>query len=144
MNTRFLHPSEILDYFEKGILKDDLDNCEAIGFGSISDLLNICEEFKKLKLKILKEVLQKRYEALKIEQNGQILGGKAHIIKLDQEKLFDSLFDKTDGKKIWEKIHRKQEPTESIRLLTLKFIDDISSWWGEEVYQEALFSISPK
>lgn len=144
LNYRFFHPYEIKDYFEKGKLKDDLENWKSIGFGSISDLLNICEEYKKLNLNVEKSILIKRFEELEIEQNGQLLDGKIHIVDLDQEKLFNSLFDKTDGIKIWEEINPNQQPKESIRLLTLKFIDDISSWWGEDVYQEVLNSLIPR
>lgn len=134
MLTRFFTPVEYIDYFKRGELKDDLLNGGVIAIGSIADLLDICEAYKKGGLKISGGELHQKFSAF---EASVIKEGFVFIVDLDQEGLSTALFEKDNEMvELWQQAaNRGISPKQSIRCLTLKIADD-SAWWSENVYEE--------
>ncbi|HHC24179.1 MAG TPA: hypothetical protein ENK58_02005 [Desulfobacterales bacterium] len=139
MITRFFTPSEIADYFERGELKADLLNDEIMGICSVADFLDICEAYKKGKLRISShKELNERFDAFDKLPEGPVEKGLVFIVNLDQDKLSSALFERDDGNVVglWDQAATRHiSPKRSLRYLTLRTNDD-SAWWGEDVYLE--------
>lgn len=135
MLTRFFTPVEVIDYFERGVLEEDLLDGRTIAIGSIADLLDICEAYKKGNLNISGMELQGRFDAFNA---GPIQGGAVFIIDLDQDNLSSALFERESGIVVglWDQATRRSiSPRRSIRYLTLRITDDVI-WWPEDVYRQ--------
>ena len=101
-----------------------------INICSIADLINLCEASKKGKSKTPVTILQKQLQ--KLVNHDDIF-----IAELDEWRLFNTLFN-TEGDELsfWDKgSNRYQEPSMSLRHLTLRKNDD-TAWWDMEVYEE--------
>lgn len=128
MKSRFVTYNELLIYFTKRKLRDDLLNMNTVGISSISDFLYITEQPKK-NAKCNFDIMQ-CCEAFKSDicENGII-----HVAELDKDTLEEAIFTDNDEEIIlWnEAIKSFIEPRHSVTYLVLKKTP--STWWDEDI-----------
>lgn len=135
MRDKFITPNDLKEFFIQGKMGGEYVGGNYISIGSIGDLLDICESYKKGKIKINREKLMERYDELMVNPNGPIKRGTLFIIDLEQDNLAEALFEKEGGlvHDLWSQAANKHiSPRRSIRRLTIR-ITGGSTWWSENV-----------
>jgi hypothetical protein len=123
MNTKYLSKNPLEKYLNK---EDQEIDDKTIFITSISDLIEVIETNNKRPSSEL--------NCADICRNLEPYtnSGKIHIAELDQEKLYNNLFED----EIWQKFsNAKENPLQIVRYLSLRKFDE-SVWWTESIFDE--------
>jgi len=130
-----MKPSDLKIFFENGLIsRDCLDGKEILVF-SIADLLHICEDCKKGKLRASPSQIKQRFSELVDKPQSLSNKGLVYLADLDHDRLNRTLFERENNivNGFWSKATNPRiPPRRSVRYLTLRIT--VESWWSEDVY----------
>jgi hypothetical protein len=129
MKIRYFGKQELECYLQDQKIKADIWEKTFIGISSISDLIEICDQYKRDGNTEFRKHLSRFLDEL-------VTNGFVFLSELDQQKLSSSLFENEDVKSsLWiDGSDRNRHPLQSVRCLTLR--PNAYVFWDEDVYVE--------
>jgi len=128
-SVKFLNYSEIESCFKA----NDFSSVEKIFKNrvvicSVSDILFICEQFKKNNINTTIGILNDNHK--------KFINSGVYFPQIDKDNLLDNLFDIDENDvQLWEKAcNKKISPRFSVSLLALRI--NSSSFWNEDTFEE--------